>query len=106
MFYPIRDQSRETEKLTVDELQEYFRLKFAVTRINWETYEKTEKDYPARVCQEKDFTIGQSGDTLEKSKWTFQSWKQVLIMCPDVPEGESVVLKGDLSLMESVRFTF
>ena len=57
----------------------------------------TSKTFKARNCTLQDF----HGDTEY-----FNRWKNSHILCPDVPEGNSMMLSGDLSSQKSSRMQF
>ena len=61
MFYPIRDQSKETTKLEMSELEKYMTFKFFKSEIDWSINKIERTEISAQPCTVDHFGGSEAG---------------------------------------------
>ena len=82
-----------------DKIERFLKISLVNREVNWYKTENegmyTDSVYSLRECALKDF-----GDSPE-AEATFKSWAGITILCPEIPDGQELALKGDISSMIS-----
>lgn len=105
LFYALRNQRDFSKQVLLDEeLSTYLDFKFKQAEDNWYLPHDEGRfkhvEYPAKQCTQDDF--GHDSDSVKY----FEAWAGITLLCPDLKDGEHLMLEGESSSMQIKHFLF